>query len=154
MNKTTILGALAISTIIGTAGVATAQDRPKGDRPNHSVERFMMIYDTNSDGTVDQTEISAEQKRLFGAVDVDGDGKLSVAEFRRRGRLLMRAGGATLFDMLDANGDQQVTVDELHGPKARWLKRYNTDGVAGLGAEELATALPGRQRGYHKRKRR
>jgi len=114
----------------------------------------MMIYDTNSDGTVDQTEISAEQKRLFGAVDVDGDGKLSVAEFRRRGRLLMRAGGATLFDMLDANGDQQVTVDELHGPKARWLKRYNTDGVAGLGAEELATALPGRQRGYHKRKRR
>jgi hypothetical protein len=134
MNKSLILSTATISILLFAA------------------ERFMTIYDTNNDGTVDQSEIAAEQKRLFGAVDVDGDGKLSVSEFRRRGRLLMRAGGATLFDMLDVNGDQQVTVEELHGPKARWLKRYDTDGVAGLGPEELATALPGRQRGHHMRR--
>ena len=118
------------------------------------VERFLTIYDTNGDGTVSQTEIAAEQKRIFAAADVDGDGKLSVAEFRRRGRLIMRTGGATLFDMLDVNGDQQVTVEELHGPKARWLRRYNTDGAEGLGAEELATALRSRGRWHRRRGRR
>ena len=110
----------------------------QGDRLNHHVERTLMIYDTNGDGTIGQAEVAAKQKRIFGAVDGNGDGKLSVGEFRRRGRLIMRAGGATLFDMLDVNGDQQVTVEELHGSKARWLKRYNTDDVEGLGADELA----------------
>ena len=150
MNKSSIFGAVAITIIVGAAGAATAQGPGRGDQPNHRVERFMMIYDTNGDGNVNQAEIGAEQTRLFGAVDVDGDGKLSVAEFRRRGRLIMRAGGATLFDMLDINGDQQVTVEELHGPKARWLKRYNTDGVEGLGAEELASALRSRERRHHR----
>lgn len=154
MNKSSIFGVAAITIILGAAGTATAQGPMRGDQPNHRVERFMMIYDTNGDGNVDQAEIAAEQTRLFGAVDVDGDGKLSVAEFRRRGRLIMRAGGATLFDMLDVNGDQQVTAEELHGPKARWLKRYNSDGVEGLGAEELAAALQSRKRRHHGRGRR
>ncbi len=153
MTKSSIFGAAAMAIVLGATGAATAQSRPPGDRPNHRVEQFMMIYDTNGDGTVSQAEVAAEQTRLFGAVDVDGDGKLSVAEFRRRGRLIMRTGGATLFDMLDVNGDQQVTVEELNGPKARWLKRYNTDGADGLGAEELATALRSRERGHRRRKR-
>jgi len=153
MNKSSIISAAAITITLGAASAATAQGPAQGDRPNHHVERFMMIYDTNGDGTVGQAEVAAEQTRLFGAVDVDGDGKLSVAEFRRRGRLIMRAGGATLFDMLDVNGDQQVTAEELHGPKARWLKRYNTDGVEGLGAEELAAALRSRERRHHGRGR-
>ncbi len=154
MTNTPIFSAAAIAIILGAAGAATAQNQPSGDRPNHQVERFMTIYDTNGNGTVSEAEIAAEQTRLFGAVDVDGDGKLSVAEFRRRGRLIMRTGGATLFDMLDVNGDQQVTVEELHGPKARWLKRYNTDGAEGLGPEELATALRSRKRAHRGRGRR
>ncbi len=153
MIRSPIIGAAAIAMVLGAAGAANAQNPPR-DQPNHQVERFMMIYDTNGDGTVSQTEIAAEQTRLFGAVDVDGDGKLSVAEFRRRGRMIMRTGGATLFDMLDVNGDQQVTAEELHGPKARWLKRYNTDGADGLGAKELATALRSRGRWHGRRGRR
>lgn len=140
MIRTSIFGAAALATLIG-ATASMAQGQAPGEPPNRRVERFLTIYDTNGDGTVSQAEIAAEQKRIFGAVDVDGDGKLSVAEFRRQGRLIMRTGGATLFDMLDVNGDRQVTVEELNGPKARWLERYNTDGKAGLGAEELATAL-------------
>ena len=154
MTKIPIFSAAAIAIILGAAGPATAQNQPSGDRPNHQVERFMIIYDTNGNGTVSEAEIAAEQTRLFGAVDVDGDGKLSVAEFRRRGRLSMRTGGATRCDMLAVNGDQQVTVEELHGPKARWLKRYDTDGADGLGAEELATALRSRGRGHRRRGRR
>ncbi len=154
MTKSPIYGAAAIAIILGAADAATAQSPPPRDQPNRLVERFLTIYDTNGDGTVSQTEIVAEQKRIFAAADVDGDGKLSDAEFRRRGRLIMRTGGATLFDMLDVDGDQQVTAEELHGPKSRWLKRYDTDGTAGLGAEELATAFQNRGRRHHRRGRR
>jgi len=146
-----VLGAAAA---MAQSQAPTAQGQMPGERPNHRVERFLTIYDTNGDGTVSQAEIAAEQKRIFGAVDVDGDGKLSVAEFRRRGSLIMRTGGATLFDMLDVNGDRQVSVDELNGPKARWLERYDTDGKDGLGAEELATALRSRGRWHRRRGRR
>ncbi len=154
MNTNPILGAAALAIILGTTGGAAAQDRAARDQPSRHVARFLTIYDTNGDGTVSQAEIAAEQKRIFGAVDVDGDGKLSVAEFRRQGRLIMRSGGATLFDMLDVDGDRQVTAEELHGPKARWLQRYNTDGTAGLGAEELATAFQHRGRMHGRRMRR
>ncbi len=154
MIRTSIVGTAAVAIILAAAGAATAQNQPPRDPPNRHVERFLLVYDANGHGTVGQAEITAEQKRIFGAVDVDGDGKLSVAEFRRRGRLIMRAGGATLFDMLDVDGDQQVTVEELHGPKTRWLKRYKTDGAEGLGGEELATALRSRGRGHRRRMRR
>ncbi len=153
MTRFPILSAAVMAITLGAADAATAQSPPPQDQPNGLIERFMMIYDTNGDGIVNQAEIAAEQTRLYGAVDVDGDGKLSVAEFRRRGRLIMRTGGATLFDMLDVNGDQQVTVEELRGPKARWLERYNTDGVDGLGAEELSTALRSRGRSHRRRGR-
>ncbi len=158
MIKTTIPNAItstaAFAIILVTAGAAMAQNQPPREQSNRRVEHFLTIYDANGDGTVGQAEITAEQKRIFGAVDVYGDVKLSVAEFRRRWRLIMRAGGATLFDMLDVNGDQQVTAEELHGPKARWLKRYDTDGAEGLGAEELATAFQSRGRWHRRRMRR
>ncbi len=144
----------ALTIILGASGVAVAQNPPAREQPNRGVERFLTIYDTNGDGTVTQAEITAEQNRILGAVDVDGDGKLSVAEFRRQGRLIMRSAGATLFDLLDADGDQQVSAAELHGPKSRWLKRYDTDGTAGLGAEELSNAFRHRGRWHHRRGRR
>ena len=154
MNTTPIFGAAALAIILATTGAAAAQDQAPRDRPSRYVERFLAVYDTNGDGTVSQAEIAAEQKRIFVAVDVDGDGKLSVAEFRRRGRLIMRTAGATLFDMLDVDGDQQVTAEELNGPKSRWLERYDTDGAGGLGAEELAIALDSRKRRHGRRGRR
>ena len=83
-------------------------------------------------------EIHDEQERLFGAVDLDRDGVLSVAEFRRRGALFQRLGTTTLFDLIDVNGDQRLSVDELSAPAARWFKRYDDNGDGGLDVDELA----------------
>ena len=70
-------------------------------------------------------------------MDLDGDGALSVGEFRRRGALFQRLGTTTLFDLIDIDGDQQLTVDELAAPASRWFKRYDGNGDGVLEVDEL-----------------
>jgi hypothetical protein len=93
----------------------------------HMAERRIELLDTDKDGKISATEIVAEQKRLFAAADVNGDGKLSAEEFRRRGRWFVRLGTMSFFDMLDADGDGQLSATELTGPSERWFKRYDAD---------------------------
>lgn len=109
----------------------------RADRPSRRANRFIEFLDTGKDGKVSLDEITAEQKRLIGAADVDGDGVLSVDEFRRRGRLIQSLRTTTLFDMLDTNGDQKISADELAAPSKRWLTRYDTNKDGALDADEL-----------------
>jgi Ca2+-binding EF-hand superfamily protein len=99
--------------------------------------RRMAILDTNSDGKVTQAEIEGELKRLIAAADVNGDGKLSADEFRRRGRWFLRLRTVSFFDMLDADGDGQVSAAEMLSPTGRWFKRHDEDKDKALSGEEL-----------------
>lgn len=99
--------------------------------------RRMEILDTNGDGKVTLAEIDAELKRLVAAADVNGDGKLSADEFRRRGRWFLRLRVVSFFDMLDANGDGQISVAEMLSPTGRWFKRQDDDKDKALSVEEL-----------------
>lgn len=109
-------------------------------------ERRLTLLDTDGDGKVTTAEIEAEQKRLFTAADVDGDGKLSADEFRRRGRWFFQLRTLSFFDLLDSNGDGQITVQEINDPSGRWFKRYDADKSGALEAEELVSSGP---RGRH-----
>ena len=129
--------ALTVAAVlaIGLADAALAQESK--DQPSRRAQYFMTIFDANSDDKVSLGEITGEQRRLFGAIDVDGDGSLSVDEFRRRGRLLQRPGTTTLFDLLDGNGDQKLTREEIAAPSARWFKRYDANANGALEADEI-----------------
>lgn len=122
----------ALGLSIGTAG---AQSSSAAETPQ--VPRVLQILDTNQDRKVTMDEIAAEQKRLIGAADLDGDGKLSVEEFRRRGRWFQRLHTTTLFDLLDANGDQTLSAEEIANPSARWFKRYDKNADGGIVADEV-----------------
>ena len=98
---------------------------------------MMEILDTNKDGKITADEIAAEQRRMLAAVDVDGDGAVSVEEFRRRGQLLMSVGATSMFDMLDTNGDGKITIDELTAPSRRWFGRYDANKDGGIEASEM-----------------
>ena len=87
-------------------------------------------------------EIQAEQKRIAGAADVDGDGVLSVEEFLRRGRLIRSLGATSLFDMLDTDGDRKVSPPEIAAPSARWFNRYDANGDGAIAADELPRRRP------------
>ena len=155
---TALIGGAAVATIAiaaahgaalaqggshGAAAVAAAT-HGHGHGAARATQRFMALLDPDGDGRVAIAEIAAEQGRLLTVVDVDGDGKLSVDEFRRRGRLLQSIGATTLFDMLDTNGDAQLSAAELNAPSQRWVARYDVDGDAALNADEVRATRQGR----------
>lgn len=136
------------------SGPAMAQDKKSGDGMKSGetphLSRTFRLLDTNGDGKVSLEEIKAEQARLIGAADLDGDGKLSVDEFRRRGWWFQKLHTSTLFDLMDANGDQTLSADEIANPSARWFKRYDKNADGGVSPDEVPHFKRGR--GYHKRK--
>ena len=128
------LGAFAL--VLASAG-AEAQGPHASDRQSRHIEGFVEDFDTNGDGLVSVVEITEEQQRLFTASDVDGDGALSVNEFRRRGRLFQALNATTLFDLMDVDGNQTLAGPEIFDPSRRWFARYDTDGDGKLNADEI-----------------
>lgn len=117
-----------------------ARRGPGGWRERRDARRMarrMEILDTNNDGKVTLAEIEGELKRLVIAADVNGDGKLSAEEFRRRGRWFLRLRTVSFFDILDADGDGQVSAAEILSPTARWFKRHDEDKDKALSGDEL-----------------
>jgi len=128
-------GVLAAALALGSAQAQDAQD--EGGERSARESRLMRLLDTDGDGRISIEEIIAEQERLLRAADVDGDGVLSVEEFRRRGRWFQQLSTTTLFDLMDADGDQMLTQEEIAAPSRRWLSRYDQDGDQALDADEL-----------------
>jgi hypothetical protein len=114
------LGAFAL--VLASAG-AEAQGPHASDRQSHHTEGFVEDFDTDGDGLVSAVEITEERQRLFTASDVDGDGALSVNEFRRRGRLFQALNATTLFDLMDVDGIQTFAGPEIFYPSRRWFAR-------------------------------
>lgn len=122
-------------------GEGRAENRREGRRDRrHSrrLARRIQLLDTNKDGKVSLAEIHDEQKRLMKAADVNGDGKLSVEEFRRRGRWFISLRTVSFFDMLDADGDGQISEKEMTDPSARWFTRYDENKDKALDSDEFS----------------
>ena len=71
------------------------------------------------------------------------DLRISVDEFRRNGRLLLALNVTTFFDMMDVDGNKNLSIEEILQPAARWLGRYDTDADGALSLEEITAARLG-----------
>ena len=132
--------ALALALAAAGASDLQAQGRSSpgdGRFERFRTERYIELFDTDGSGTVSLEEIVQEQGRLILATDLDGDGKLSVEEFRRRGHLFQMLRATSVFDMLDANGDRELTAEEIAAPTTRWFSRYDANSDGGLDADEI-----------------
>lgn len=127
----------ALSVALSAVGASALQAQGRPDHERFRTERYIELFDTDGSGNVSLDEITAEQKRLILATDVDGDGTLSVEEFRRRGHLFQMLRATSVFDMLDANGDRELTAEEIAAPSQRWFSRYDENSDGGLDADEI-----------------
>jgi Ca2+-binding EF-hand superfamily protein len=91
--------------------------------------RFRRIY-TNDDGAMVGYEYTVYRVATFNAMDNDGDGALSLPEFRDRGRKPSerRAERRTnTFNRIDQDANGQVSRDEWDGYANRRFARMDTD---------------------------
>jgi len=158
-SRTILATGVATAALVCTlAGAALAQGGPgqggpgmggpAGDRPHverdgeHHHSRFasrqLGLLDTDGDGSASRAEIAAEHGRLLGAADVDGDGQLSPDEFRRRGSFFIRLGTTTFFDLIDTNGDQKISIEELNQPMERWFARRDSNNDGNIDQDEFS----------------
>ena len=138
MKHIHVLTLSAICTaLLVIAAPSFADDGKEKRQHERGKSRMVALLDTDGDGKVSVGEIAAEHERLLGAADVNADGTLSVDEFRRRGRWFQALDVTTLFDLMDADGDQSLTLAEIQAPSQRWLTRHDRNGDDAIEKSEL-----------------
>jgi Ca2+-binding EF-hand superfamily protein len=129
-----LIAAASFVALAGAAGFALAQQDGAQDRLSG-----LFQADSNSDGTVTQSEYDASRTARFDALDANDDGQLTREERRagraehggrghhRRGHHGMRGG----LERADANNDGSITREEfLAGPTQMFARLDdNNDGV-------------------------
>jgi hypothetical protein len=79
-------------------------------------------FDADGDGTVTAADSEAGLAALHAEYDADGDGSLSPEEFEALFAEVTRSFAGRPFAMLDANGDGQISADEMAFP-AQMMER-------------------------------
>jgi hypothetical protein len=109
------------------AGAAMAGDKPRDD----TGRGHMMKADTDGDGRVSRAEAAAvgseRQAAWFDKLDQDKDGYLTQEELRqaretRKGNF--REKGAERFKATDANGDGQLSLDEVQAKSPKLAEKF------------------------------
>jgi Ca2+-binding EF-hand superfamily protein len=148
MKTTLSICGLAVAALL--AGHAIAGDSPRGDGARDE----MLRADTDGDGKVSRAEAAAAaDKRTsewFDKLDLNKDGYVTQDEIRQA-REARRGQFQEMFDEhfkeADANGDGQLSLDEVQAKMPRLAARFtelDTDKNGMLSKEELQKGGPGR----------
>lgn len=154
--KTLLLAAAALTASAAVPSFAQTTDAPPAatapapqarPAPLRATIMFNLI-DRNSDGAIDQDEITVLQKAIFASIDGDKDGKLTQAEFGKvtaglggqRGRHMRPGrfghgpdGRGPGFHHRGPGGDRQGQLDDRQGPPGGPMMQQgeNEDGPQG-----------------------
>ena len=80
-------------------------------------------FDADNDGTVTPDELRAGLLEALSTYDADGNGMLSLDEFETMHTAHIREMTVDRFQVLDADGDGQVTAEEMAAPADRMQRR-------------------------------
>jgi len=95
---------------------------------DHRAERLFERFDVNEDGVITAAEIEEIRTQNFTSADADGNGEVSLEEFKaafleRSNDRMVRA-----FQFLDRDGDGTVTQEEIDQVANRMFNRLDRDG--------------------------
>lgn len=120
-------------------------DHRGGDRGKHKSrghrggrgggEMFRTLFeavDVDGDGTVTIEEINAYRDARVAEVDASGDGSLSIEEFDVLYRDFTRSRMVDAFQRLDADGDGVISPEEMNTSISRMVERMDRDGDGSL----------------------
>ncbi|MEQ8665372.1 MAG: hypothetical protein RIC16_06585 [Rhodospirillales bacterium] len=137
-TKIVLGGALALAVVGGLIAIASTQvmasgwgDGHHGARHGHMMDMFDKL-DANGDGAVSRGEIDSYRSSLLKRHDADNNQTISLDEFE--GLLLeqMRPMVVDRFQMLDDDGDGQITTAEVDAKLDRvmlWMDRNGDDSI-------------------------
>jgi len=99
--------------------------------------RMLERFDADGDGKLTRAEVDAHVTERIEAFDADGNGQLSLEEFQGLWLEHMRERMVDGFQMLDDDGDAQVTGAEMGNPFRRLVERADLDGDGAVSRAEL-----------------
>lgn len=130
----TTAGVLAIVGGLGFAATKVVADGWGGMRGGGHGMEMMERIDTNADGKITMVEIMAHREKLHAEHDKDRNNAISLSEFEGIWLSMMRPMMVDKFQMMDDDGDGQITdaeVDKKMSRMMRWMDR-DEDGAISL----------------------
>ncbi|WP_244867685.1 EF-hand domain-containing protein [Vannielia litorea] len=82
-------------------------------------DHVLRLLDSDGDGIVSPDEFRTGMQAEHAKYDADGNGSLSLAEFETMHAAHVREATVDRFQVFDADGDGQVTADEIGAPADR-----------------------------------
>ena len=125
-----VVGGLAFA---GTHALAKGMGGMGGHHRMEMIERL----DTNSDGKITMAEITAHRDQLHAEHDKDGNNAISLSEFEGIWLSMMRPMMVDKFQMMDSDGDGQITNAEVDKKMSRMMRRLDRNEDGAISMKEL-----------------
>lgn len=136
-----VLGGLAFA---GTKVMAKGMGGMGG---SHRMEIIQKI-DANADGKITMAEITAHRDQLHAEHDKDGNKAISLSEFEGIWLSMMRPMMVDKFQMMDDDGDGQITNAEVDKKMTWMMHRMDRNEDGAISMKEMSRGHK-RFRGHH-----
>lgn len=109
-----------------------------GDRAQMNFQEL----DSNGDGEITQSEMTARSAARFTGADADGDGLLSRSEMEAQGQKRVADRVAGMIERFDKDGDGALSQEEMPKPRraGKMFERFDLDSSGGISEQEFSEA--------------